>query len=102
MIPSRASSVFINSSKVGLLRSGEAFVEVDRIPGVDGFLGDCQRRRAELRKMIDCLLHGVFEIDFRHNRIRQADTGRFPAGDAAPGEHKIGCVLLSNQRGQCR
>src|ERR1700731_1624464 len=36
--------------QINLFRAGEAFVEVNRIPRIDGFLSESQGRWAELRK----------------------------------------------------
>src|ERR1700722_7520446 len=85
--------------EINLLCSGKAFVEVNRIPCVDCFFGNGQRGWTELDKVVNRVLQGTFQIDFRQHRVGQPDVRSFPAGDRATSKHKLGGVLLSNQRG---
>src|SRR6476646_3036764 len=72
--------------EIYLLRPRQPFVEVHRVPGVVGLLGNRQHGRAQLRKLLYRILHRSLNFGISHSAVGQTDARRFHTRNAAPGK----------------
>src|ERR1700675_1773189 len=83
-----------------LLRSGQPFVKVNRIPRVNGLLGGGERDAAQRAEFSKRSLDNRFEFLRRHRSGRQAHRRGFVSSKLASGEDEFGGALLTDERGQ--
>src|SRR5208282_4335440 len=86
--------------EINLLRPGQAFVKVKRIPRVDGLLGVSQRGRAQLAEFGKRPLDDGFEFLVGHGSICQAHRGGFYSRKLTSRKDQFRGALLTDERGQ--
>src|SRR5579872_1196091 len=74
--------------EINSLGASQALIEVHRVPRVRRLLGHRQRRRTELAKVSDAIVHRRRQLTLTHRTIRQSNLRRLFAGDRPPSQNQ--------------